>query len=78
MQPPAHEQQPPISPSLPPSPKNHTYSKETPVEQGPVLFNDLVQNTTAEEADKPIAIDRNRRKGSYKKRKKLRKRDKRN
>lgn len=62
---------------LNPSPKNQNYSKK-PSGNNPVP-NNLVQDATAtDDGEEPIAIDRCRRKGSYKKRKKLKKREKHN
>lgn len=60
------------------SPKNQNYSKN-PAGTNPAP-NNLVQDANANEdnGEVSIAIDRNRRKGSYKKRKKMKKREKHN
>lgn len=63
-----------------PSPKNQNYSKNATGKK-PVPTTNLVQDANANDdgEEEPItAIDRNRRKGSYKKRKKLKKRAKHN
>lgn len=64
---------------LNPSPKNQNYSKK-PSGKNPAS-NDLVQDVNAnndDDGEEPIAIERSRRKGSYKKRKKIKKREKHN
>lgn len=67
----AYEQSIPLNPS----PKNQNYSKK-PAGINPAP-NNLVQDAKAtDEGEESIAIDRNRRKGSYKKRKKIKKRGK--